>query len=335
MLDMRQRLLDHSSVVVFPEGTRSADGSLGPFREGAFRLAIDLGVDIVPLADLRDRDGAAQALDGLSAHDGHGRGPAARLRRRPHRRGRRGPGRPRSRRHRPGAASRGEGVVNELDMALVLEARRALAGRIRRTPLEESLPRSPRRPASPVFLKLESLQLTGSFKIRGAFFVMSRLDADARRRGVVTCSAGNHGKAVAYVARELGIPAEIHVPRGVDESKYRGMLALGARVVRSDFDGFDETERVAKAEAERTGRPFLTAFDDAAHPRGQRRNPRGRGPRGRPRPRESSCFPSEARGWPADSPSTRRRRCPRAASSAASTSSPRRSPCRSSAARPS
>ncbi len=50
MLDMRQRLLDHSSVVVFPEGTRSVDGSLGPFREGAFRLAIDLGVDIVPLA---------------------------------------------------------------------------------------------------------------------------------------------------------------------------------------------------------------------------------------------------------------------------------------------
>jgi 1-acyl-sn-glycerol-3-phosphate acyltransferase len=47
---MRKRLLEKSSVVVFPEGTRSADGSLGPFREGAFRLAIDLGVDVVPLA---------------------------------------------------------------------------------------------------------------------------------------------------------------------------------------------------------------------------------------------------------------------------------------------
>jgi len=50
MLDMRQLLLDRASVVVFPEGTRSNDGSLGKFREGAFRLAIDLGVDIVPLA---------------------------------------------------------------------------------------------------------------------------------------------------------------------------------------------------------------------------------------------------------------------------------------------
>jgi threonine dehydratase len=143
----------------------------------------------------------------------------------------------------------------------VLEARRVLEGRIRRTPVEESAELS-RRVGVPVFLKLENLQLTGSFKIRGAFFLMSRLSADERRRGIVTCSAGNHGKAVAFVSRELGIPAEIHVPRTVDESKYRGMLDLGARVVRSDCDGFDDTERIARAEAERTGRPFLTAFDD-------------------------------------------------------------------------
>lgn len=146
-------------------------------------------------------------------------------------------------------------------MALVLEARRALEGRIRRTPVEAS-PGLSEKAGAPVFLKLENLQLTGSFKIRGAFFALSRLSADARRRGVVTCSAGNHGKAVAYVARELAIPAEIHVPRSVDESKYRGMVALGARVVRSDFDGFDETERLAREAAARSGRPYLTAFDD-------------------------------------------------------------------------
>ena len=152
--------------------------------------------------------------------------------------------------------------MTELSMALVLEARRALEGRIRRTPVEAS-PGLSAKAAVPVFLKLESLQLTGSFKIRGAFFVLSRLSADERRRGIVTCSAGNHGKAVAYVARELGIPAEIHVPRNVDESKYQGMLALGADVVRSDFDGFDETEKLARAAAAKSGRPFLTAFDDA------------------------------------------------------------------------
>jgi threonine dehydratase len=153
--------------------------------------------------------------------------------------------------------------VTSLDMALVLEARRSLEGRIRRTPVEDS-PALSEAAKVPVGLKLESAQLTGSFKIRGAFFVLSRLSAEDRKRGIVTCSAGNHGKAVAYVSRELGIPAEIHVPASVDESKYQGMLALGANVVRSNVDGFDETEQIAKAEAARTGRPFVTAFDDNA-----------------------------------------------------------------------
>lgn len=146
-------------------------------------------------------------------------------------------------------------------MALVLEARRALEGHIRRTPIEPS-PALSDAANAPVFLKLESLQVTGSFKIRGACYVLSRLSADERQRGIVTCSAGNHGKAVAVMARALGVPAEIHVPRDVDQAKYQAMLALGARVVRSEFEGYDDTEQVARAEAARSGRPFLTAFDD-------------------------------------------------------------------------
>jgi len=148
-----------------------------------------------------------------------------------------------------------------LTVQLVLEARRALEGRVRRTPLEAS-PRLSEIAGVPVSLKLENLQLTGSFKIRGAFFKLARLSPADRQRGVVTCSAGNHGKAVAHVARELGVPAAIFVPRSVDESKYRGMLALGAEVVRSDFDGFDDTERLARAEAERSGRLYVSAYDD-------------------------------------------------------------------------
>ncbi|HZJ63758.1 MAG TPA: pyridoxal-phosphate dependent enzyme, partial [Kofleriaceae bacterium] len=147
--------------------------------------------------------------------------------------------------------------MTDLDMALVADARRAIEGRVRRTPVEAS-PALSDAASAPVFLKLESMQLTGSFKIRGAYFVLSQLSADARARGVVTCSAGNHGKAVAYVARELGVPAEIHVPRDVDQAKYLAMVALGARVVRSDFEGYDDTERVARDEAARSGRPFLT-----------------------------------------------------------------------------
>ena len=147
-------------------------------------------------------------------------------------------------------------------MTLVLDARRALEGRIRRTPIEAS-PALSDAANTPVFLKLESLQLTGSFKIRGAYFVLSRLSADERQRGIVTCSAGNHGKAVAFVAHALGVPAEIHVPRDVDQAKYQAIVALGAKVVRSDFEGYDDTEQVARAEAARSGRPFLSAFDDA------------------------------------------------------------------------
>jgi len=148
-----------------------------------------------------------------------------------------------------------------LTMSLVLEARRLLEGRIRRTPVEPS-PALSEVAGVPVSLKLESLQLTGSFKIRGAFFALERLSETERRKGVVTCSAGNHGKAVAYVARELGIPATIYVPRGVDESKLKGMLSLGAEVVRTDCEGFDESERLAREAAERTGRPYVSAYDD-------------------------------------------------------------------------
>ena len=148
-----------------------------------------------------------------------------------------------------------------LSLDLIHQARQALAGRIRRTPVEPS-PALSAIAGVPVSFKLESLQLTGSFKIRGAYFAMSRLTEAERRAGVITCSAGNHGLAVAYVAKELGIDAEIHVPRSVDGAKLRGIQALGARVVRSEFDGFDDTDALAHAEAERSGRRFLTPFDD-------------------------------------------------------------------------
>jgi threonine dehydratase len=148
-----------------------------------------------------------------------------------------------------------------LDLSLIAEARRTLEGHIRRTPIEES-PALAEAAGAPVSLKLECFQLTGSFKIRGAFFAMSRLSAAQRVQGVVTCSAGNHGKAVAYVARELSIPAEVHVPRNVDEAKYRAIVSLGAVIVRSATDSYDETEELAKAEAAASGRTFLTAFDD-------------------------------------------------------------------------
>ena len=115
-----------------------------------------------------------------------------------------------------------------------------------------------------MWLKLESMQLTGSFKIRGALFRLSRLSNAERRDGVVTCSAGNHGKAVAYAAGQAGVRATICVPRSVDRAKYEGMVALNAEVRISEFDGYDDTEEWARAIAREQGRVFLSPFDDYA-----------------------------------------------------------------------
>ena len=140
---------------------------------------------------------------------------------------------------------------------LIQEAAAFLAGKIRQTPLEHS-PELSRILGVPVYLKLENLQLTGSFKIRGAWFKLTKLGAAA----VLTCSAGNHGKGVAHAARALGIRAVVCVPSTIDQAKYKGMIALGAEVRVSPFAGYDETEDWALAQAKLEGLPFVSPFDD-------------------------------------------------------------------------
>jgi threonine dehydratase len=137
---------------------------------------------------------------------------------------------------------------------LIREAGEFLRGKIRRTPVEYSQRLSDIL-GVPVWLKLESLQLTGSFKIRGALFAVSKLNEN-----VITCSAGNHGKAVAYAARG----ATICVPRSVDQSKLDSMIAMGADVRVSEFDGYDETQDWAMEMATREKKYFLSPFDDDA-----------------------------------------------------------------------
>lgn len=149
-----------------------------------------------------------------------------------------------------------------LDPSLIQAAAACIRGELRRTPLEDS-PGLSAALGVPVKLKLEQLQLTGSFKVRGAFFFLSELDAQERRAGVVTCSAGNHGKGMAFAGRRLGVPVTVVVPSSVDEAKYRGMVQLGAEVIRSSMPGYDDTERWAREEATRRGQPFVSAFDDA------------------------------------------------------------------------
>jgi threonine dehydratase len=137
---------------------------------------------------------------------------------------------------------------------LISEAAEYLRGRIRRTPVEYSEGLSELL-GVPVWLKLECLQLTGSFKVRGALFAISKLN-----EAVITCSAGNHGKGVAYASRG----AIICVPRSVDRSKFNAMVKLGADVRVSEFDGYDETQDWAMEVAAKERRYFLSAFDDDA-----------------------------------------------------------------------
>jgi threonine dehydratase len=154
-------------------------------------------------------------------------------------------------------------VDSALSLPLVEEAAELLRGQILATPLEES-PELSERLGVPVWLKLECLQRTGSFKIRGALFQFSRLSQEQRNLGVVTCSVGNHGKAVAEAARLYGARATACVPMSVDASKLHGISSRGAEVRVSEFQGYDETQDWAIGLAKREGKPFLSAFDDLA-----------------------------------------------------------------------
>jgi threonine dehydratase len=113
---------------------------------------------------------------------------------------------------------------------------------------------------SPVFLKCESLQRTGSYKIRGAYYRLSRLTAKERARGVVAASAGNHAQGVALAARELGIKATIFMPIGVALPKLQATRNYGADVVLQGHT-VDEPLRAAAEFAERTGAVLIPPFD--------------------------------------------------------------------------
>ena len=130
----------------------------------------------------------------------------------------------------------------------------------RRTPLLRA-PELSDQLGRPVWLKAECLQVTGSFKVRGAAARLSALNDQERMRGVVSCSSGNHGRAVAYVAKKLGIPASVCVPEWVDPVKLEGIKANGADAVLVGST-FDEAETHALELSERTGRTYISAYDD-------------------------------------------------------------------------
>ncbi len=112
-----------------------------------------------------------------------------------------------------------------------------------------------------VWVKPECLQVTGSFKIRGATNRLVQLDEEARGRGVVAYSSGNHAQGVARAARRLGIPATIVMPRDAPAVKMAGVEADGAALVLYDRRS-ESREAIAAALCEQTGAVLVPSYDD-------------------------------------------------------------------------
>jgi len=145
-------------------------------------------------------------------------------------------------------------------LADVRAARRTIADTATRTALIES-PMLSARCGARVWLKPECLQKTGAFKIRGAANKIARLSDAERARGVITASSGNHGRAVAWVARERGVPAVICMSRRVVAYKVEAIRRYGAEVV-TEGETYDDAERRAFALADARGLTWISAFDD-------------------------------------------------------------------------
>ncbi|MBR4455963.1 MAG: threonine ammonia-lyase [Solobacterium sp.] len=112
-----------------------------------------------------------------------------------------------------------------------------------------------------LFLKTENLQITGSFKVRGAYFKISQLSEEEKKRGIVACSAGNHAQGVALAAHRMGIRAVVCMPDSAPIMKIESTKALGAEVclVKGTYD--DAHDRAVELQKE-TGMTFIHPYDD-------------------------------------------------------------------------
>jgi threonine dehydratase len=145
---------------------------------------------------------------------------------------------------------------NRPQLSDILAAHRAMRGVAVETPVIRS---TLGRADAPLWMKLETLQPSGAFKLRGAANAVAQLSDDAKLRGVVCCSTGNHGTALAYAARQMGVPATVCVSELVPEVKVNAIEAQGARVVQkgqSQDDAQLEANRLVAEEGVTDIPPF-------------------------------------------------------------------------------
>src|SRR5437764_10334980 len=147
-----------------------------------------------------------------------------------------------------------------ITLADIEAARRTIAGAVLRTPMLAA-PRLSALAGATVFVKYENMQVTNSFKERGALNKLASLDAAERARGVIAMSAGNHAQAVAYHAARLGIPATIVMPVTTPFVKVEATQAYGAEIVL-DGESLTEAQARAEASARERGLTFVHPYDD-------------------------------------------------------------------------
>lgn len=153
-----------------------------------------------------------------------------------------------------------EPVAPELpSLESVRAAARRLEGIAHRTPVMRSRTLET-TVGGPVFVKCESLQRTGSFKFRGAYNAISRLEPDARRRGVLAFSSGNHAQAVALAGRLLGAPTTIVMPTNAPSAKLEATRGYGAEIILYDPDETVREELAGRIRDER-GMALIPPYD--------------------------------------------------------------------------
>jgi len=147
-----------------------------------------------------------------------------------------------------------------LEFKEIYLAQRRIQSIVRRTPLEPSLFFSDAC-GGEVYLKLENLQLTGSFKIRGALNKMLQLSPEERRRGVVTASAGNHAQGIGYGAKMLGIEATIVVPQNTPKTKIEAIRRYGVDLMIHG-ENYDEAEKKARQLERELSKVYVSPYND-------------------------------------------------------------------------
>src|SRR4030095_1253593 len=147
-----------------------------------------------------------------------------------------------------------------LSLQDIIEAGSRIRPIVRETPVDYSLHLSRLGDAN-VYLKLEHLQHTGSFKLVGATNKILSLTEEQKSRGVVAASTGNHGMGVCYAARHLGTTATIYLPYNIPEQKLGKIKTLGGTLITSNGDCLDAEQR-ARAAANESGQVFISPYND-------------------------------------------------------------------------